>query len=167
MDSHVTEYESIRKDVLREAKLIMENNMTNPTNLKEAWIEALKSGKYHHGQKRLKIVGEQFANGESLTTHCCLGVLVEVLGDEIVGKPAGELALDESYPEMIDNCTGNRIKTKDGNVHSYNYFEEIIDLADERLLADLYTLNDEYGVNDYTRQIKWIEDNVVAVEQKE
>lgn len=152
----MTEYESIRKDVLREAKLIMENNMTN---IKQAWIDALKSGKYIHGQKRLKIVGEE------QTMHCCLGVLVEVLGDEIVGRSDSCPVSDDPIDQ--NRLTGNRIKTKDGVIHSYNYFDEILDLADGFRLSDLYTTNDAWNVKDYTLQIKWIERNVIAVEQKD
>jgi hypothetical protein len=130
------------------------------TNMKEAWIEALKSGKYNHGQRRLKLVTED------ATRHCCLGVLVEVLGDEIVGRnPAsGENEIWSDTPDPLD---GNRIKIKEGSVRSYNYFNDIIHFRQNRKLADLYTINDEYGVTDYTRQIRWIEENVESVEQKD
>ena len=44
--------------------------------LKQKWIDALRSGKYKQGTGRLK----QIINGES--TFCCLGVLCDVAGLE-------------------------------------------------------------------------------------
>lgn len=41
--------------------------------IKAKWVEALRSGKYKQGKKRLRFRGD---------TYCCLGVLCDVMGAE-------------------------------------------------------------------------------------
>lgn len=43
--------------------------------LRTRWLEALRSGKYTQGKERLKT-----RNDDGSASHCCLGVLAEVMG---------------------------------------------------------------------------------------
>jgi hypothetical protein len=47
--------------------------------IKAKWVAALRSGKYKQGRRALK---QKDKNG--VVCHCCLGVLLEVLGPEVV-----------------------------------------------------------------------------------
>ena len=45
--------------------------------IKDKWVKALLSGKYHQGTKRLK-----GSNDSNIMCHCCLGVLCELYSKE-------------------------------------------------------------------------------------
>lgn len=50
---------------------------------RDKWVAALRSGEYVQGKGNLKLVGE------TITTpirHCCLGVLCELVKDEVQGE---------------------------------------------------------------------------------
>lgn len=47
------------------------------SDIKQQWLEALRSGKYQQGQGQLVSVDE---DDDSVTGHCCLGVLADVAG---------------------------------------------------------------------------------------
>lgn len=70
--------------------------------LKSAWIEALRSGRYEQGQKHL------MANGK----YCCLGVLCEVVPQEIYDHNGylrtehnGQLIITTTDDEGVDEST--------------------------------------------------------------
>lgn len=48
--------------------------------VKRKWIEALRSGRYKQGQKRLRQGGEEGAH-----LYCCLGVLCDLHREEVGG----------------------------------------------------------------------------------
>ena len=66
----------------------------NP-EIKKLWVEALKSGKYKQGARKLK--KEIRKNSQWETKHCCLGVLCEIL------EPLGFKIINpnEEYNERI------------------------------------------------------------------
>ena len=47
--------------------------------IKEKWLAALRSGEYVQGDECLKKVVVSLTTGRTLTQHCCLGVLCEIL----------------------------------------------------------------------------------------
>jgi len=61
--------------------------------LRNKWIEALRSGEYKQGQNML-VVAE-----EGVEKHCCLGVLCKVLGlpDARIGRYATLLAFQDGF----------------------------------------------------------------------
>lgn len=52
------------------------------------WLEALESGKYKQGKKKLYVI-----KGDDTKCHCCLGVAMELFHPN-----AREMKLDSSYP---------------------------------------------------------------------
>lgn len=113
---------------------------------KEAWIADLQSGKYRHGKKRLKTV----YNDDLVTEHCCLGVLCETLGKEIL------LARGSSIASRADF---NRIDV-DNKETGYEFFEEFLGIPSTQVSV-LYSINDAADTVDYKQQVDWIRKNIV------
>lgn len=118
---------------------------------KEAWLEALESGKFIHGKKRLKTV-----DVGGLESHCCLGVLVEVMGVKLMPTELdrGDEHRGESETEF------NRIEV-DGQIFGYEWFEKITRLPSSQI-ATLYCLNDANNTEGFSKQAAWIRANVEA-----
>lgn len=72
--------------------------------LKQRWVEALRSGKYEQGIHYLKLD----ANGTS--QYCCLGVLCEIAGKKLV--PGGKEEHGATGDEV--QVYGVRVKTESG-----------------------------------------------------
>ena len=111
----------------------------NP-KIKERWLEALRNGDYEQGKRRLK-------QGDN---YCCLGVLCDILKDEVGGKWVNNrfevedkirfgclpdkvvnyCQLDYKLPLVkIDN---NEISLSELNDTGYT-FNEIADIIEEQL----------------------------------
>lgn len=54
----------------------------NTTKVRDQWIEALLSGKYIQGTGLLKQQVYNEAKDKDVDSHCCLGVLCEILGTD-------------------------------------------------------------------------------------
>ena len=63
---------------------------------KNEWLQALKSDKYVQGSGQLR--GK---NADGIVCHCCLGVLADVMGEEIA-EGGGRLANDKVGFTMYD-----------------------------------------------------------------
>lgn len=94
--------------------------------IKEKWLEALRSGNYKQGTGKLRQVEK---NGD---TYCCLGVLCDVLGvkwhtsdDDWDGHPAYGV-MDNRY--INDSDLPDRIRNKVGL--TYEDTEKLIHLND-------------------------------------
>lgn len=114
--------------------------------LKQKWINALRSGEYIHGKGRLKKIED------GCTKHCCLGVLVEVIGHEIVPMKTdcGDGMGPISYTDF------NSIKIND-QIIGYEFFDSLMEYIE---IPRLYVLNDKESTNGYDRQISYIEANL-------
>lgn len=60
------------------------------TQLKEAWVAALRSGQYEQGKARLRQVVDE-VDGKPTYEYCCLGVLCEIADDVIFDADDGAL----------------------------------------------------------------------------
>lgn len=76
---------------------------------RDLWCKALRSGEFKQGQNHLR-TDENYRNGESDYSFCCLGVLCEVLNyqsdsTEFIMSHTEELALPtyELVPEKIQS----------------------------------------------------------------
>jgi hypothetical protein len=114
----------------------------------QAWLDALKSGKYAQGTKALKVN----LGGEKVA-HCCLGVLCETLGlQSSLPKDAFEYQFTDidslAGDRKIDAALNARI-TQEIKLRSMNGAIEYSGLPQDliaRLGADGNTLA---GINDY------------------
>ncbi len=110
------------------------------SEIKAKWLEALRSGKYVQGHRRLRRVTDL-----GKVTHCCLGVLCEVMGVEYGGAqycPSPSVLAVAGLPE-IDYAT--------------------IDKANEQPLVYLTRMNDGYRdmpIATFSDIAKWIEANL-------
>jgi hypothetical protein len=104
----------------------------------ERWVKALRSGEYKQGKEQLK----------SKDGFCCLGVLCDIVKDDIDGHWKGEifyvaedfdsLNLPHAVKVLADmkSCTGNRrgkvslIKLNDNERNQYN-FNRIADIIEK------------------------------------
>ena len=114
--------------------------------LKQKWIDALESGKYIHGKNRLKIIED------GCVKHCCLGVLVDVLGHEI-------LTMDTDCGDGLGPTSKtefNRIKINDQKI-GYEFFNE---LMPQFRAQNLYQLNDLESTVGYEKQIAYIKEKL-------
>ena len=111
--------------------------------LKQRWIEALRSGKYTQGTgclRRGSLDGTMY--------HCCLGVLAEIL-DEIEGEHRWR---------------------KQEKIHLWNGFTGIINVSVCKRIGLNYEIQgmltaqndgeDEYGFCSFEKIADWIEKNV-------
>lgn len=100
--------------------------------LKQKWVEALRSGKYEQGR------GQLFDDGK----YCCLGVFCQVAGLEIengnrvAGTPAGE----DGYhliSEKIAFSTSELFKRNDGlSPYERQDFHQIADYIEANIPAE-------------------------------
>lgn len=114
--------------------------------LKTAWIEALRSGRYEQGQQHL------FSNGK----YCCLGVLCEVIPREILDRNGFRVVKNSKSLEIIteiedeDSEFGAYLidkSTSDDECLSVIGLHNFIGLPD-RIETELINMND--GVNTST-----------------
>tara|TARA_B110000967_G_scaffold180710_1_gene197250 strand:- start:295 stop:627 length:333 start_codon:yes stop_codon:yes gene_type:complete len=63
---------------------------------KNEWLQALKSDKYTQGSGQLRN-----ENVDGIVCHCCLGVLADVMGEEI-SEDGRRLAIDKEGFTMYD-----------------------------------------------------------------
>lgn len=101
--------------------------------VKQLWVEALRSGKYEQGKYCLRT-----AEGK----YCCLGVLCEISGKEYNPEQLGipneimEWAdLDSYLPEIPDSqeVVGGPVKLSHLNDAANYSFEQIATLIEEQL----------------------------------
>lgn len=116
---------------------------------KEAWIADLESGKCHHGKKML-----MYRDVGGLSSHCCLGVLVETLGHKILPK---QIDCGDEH-RGISATEFNRIQVN-GEERGYDFFAEVLGNGVD--VAVLYGINDAEETTDYKRQVAWIRHNVI------
>lgn len=69
--------------------------------LKAKWVAALRSGEYMQGAGRLKIVDG------TRVTHCCLGVLCEVMGVKIEMRSSYSHLSESTHQRLDDFMTRN------------------------------------------------------------
>ena len=109
--------------------------------IKEKWINALRSEEYKKGSYALK----------NTDKYCCLGVLCDLVKDEVDGKWKDDIfCINEEYSKNIllekvmkfcDLKNVNPIITMNGNIYPishlndyYEYnFKELADLIEEQL----------------------------------
>ena len=106
-------------------------------DIKKRWIEALRSGKYKQGKKRLKTLEENY---------CCLGVLCDIVKDElgiewhesneyyVISGNAGVLPNDViDYTGLLSTTLpGNPNRCLEGLNDLYGYtFEQIADVIEK------------------------------------
>lgn len=95
---------------------------------KTQWIEALRSGKYKQGQRRLRKDGR----------YCCLGVLAEQLGlfysfvEEISGSPSSFVEGSPFYlpSDVMPREFQHIIARKNDCGESFNTIADYIEQAD-------------------------------------
>ncbi len=110
--------------------------------LARKWATALRSGKYKQQNHRLRDVDEN--TGE--VSHCCLGVLCEVMGGQEEALKR-RLYLSDSSTDSLLKLAGmhgdveNKFMVLNGDLS----FEEIADVVDVIRLADAWdtTIDDE------------------------
>lgn len=115
--------------------------------MKAEWLAALRSGNYDKGRRTLK----QKIDETDIITHCCLGVLCEVI--------------DLDYPEIMIGYDEILIDT--GNIPSDIYstvippkMREKIGLSPETM-DELVTMNDdETNPKSFLEIADWIEKNL-------
>jgi len=98
--------------------------------IKEKWLNALKSGEYKHGTKQL------IFNFENVTTHCCLGVLAEI------------------HPELSLNKFGDCLY--EGNHDGYQVFKDMFGSNNTEILWKVND-NEKQKAKGYNRVIPIIE----------
>jgi hypothetical protein len=106
-------------------------------DIKKRWIEALRSGKYKQGKKRLKSLGGYY---------CCLGVLCDIVKDNlgiewhesnesyVISGNAGVLPNDvEHYTGLLSTTLpSNPNRCLEGLNDLYGYtFEQIADVIEK------------------------------------
>lgn len=109
-------------------------------DIKEKWLEALRSGRYQQGRYRL------CTDKAGKLTHCCLGVLCEVMGLEseevpggrgyvMDGRPRGLRPPDAVLAELgiTDDHLDELVGMNDGLDQPGCDFEEIADYIEENL----------------------------------
>lgn len=105
------------------------------SELKEKWVNALRSGEYKQGRNRLVDYGNNF---------CCLGVLCEV---------AGFKRVDVSYINPNPEDEYDRLNTSlDTGALSF------VDIKDDEQEI-LVTMNDNDGKN-FDEIADWVEENL-------
>lgn len=97
--------------------------------IKNKWVEALKSGTYIQGQYTLKFISET----ETQTRHCCLGVLGEVCNLEI--NPSGNGFKDAAgYLPLIsilgDNVVDKLIHKNDSHMAINRDYSNVIPIIE-------------------------------------
>lgn len=94
----------------------------NP-ELKQKWIEALRSGKYKQGKKRLRHAGR----------YCCLGVLADIQGADwrtYHVRDDGDEILSEKWAAGLSLKDQERLADRNDSGAS---FSEISDLIEKNL----------------------------------
>lgn len=110
--------------------------------IKEKWLEALRSGRYTQARENLKKVDAQ-----GRTSYCCLGVLSEIM--EVPSKPryAGDRVKSFQYPgytsasgypdpdwaREVCDLTNDEMYTLAEKNDSGDSFEMIADYIEEKL----------------------------------
>ena len=102
------------------------------TYWKRKWIAALRSGKYKQGKSFLK----SRAKGGKVYSHCCLGVLCEVVRENSA-KHAEAMPITESLEDCFATDT-KRLVTK----YSNNHNGEVL----PKYVADLVGFTDTLGL---------------------
>ena len=108
--------------------------------IKAQWIEALLSGKYRQGQRRLRKV----VNG--VVEHCCLGVLCEVEG------------LPHALVDPNDTVSYFKYGTEESTMDLPPKFRKVVGI-EEQQQDHLTTMNDVQGYN-FNQIAAWIKDNL-------
>ena len=113
--------------------------------IKQAWINALKSGEYKHGQYAL----------HSKDTFCCLGVLCDIYRKELQDKELKIINLDwvrnvrwgegSSHFEFLSNIYSLPIEVKQWAGGIENFHEN-----------KLASINDDLETVDFFKQIEYI-----------
>lgn len=115
-------------------------------DLKAKWIDALRSGKYEQGRGALLNDGK----------YCCLGVLCEVVGLEIIAtnKLAGDMFPDNSY-RRIEGIIGVDVsvltRRNDGDDSTFRDDEQAIEPHTFEALANFIEANipaDDHSVTE-------------------
>lgn len=120
--------------------------MTLNPEIKERWLSALRSGRYTQAQSTLK----------SEKGHCCIGVLVEECKDffEDRGVPVEDIKVplfEEGKHALL------RIGDSYEDLSHQGRVAVGLDCYDQQ---ELINLNDRCEVDDYVKQIKYIEENM-------
>ena len=110
--------------------------------LKRKWVKALRSGKYTQGFGYLKAKASDPINKD---THCCLGVLGEILPKEKYFYMKGKRVLNFTDGEILSVCRispfvalneKTEIKLMEMNDKKSMSFSEIADWIEENLIID-------------------------------
>ena len=101
--------------------------------VKDAWITALESGKYHHLKGKLF----SYVSSDGTKHMCCLGVLRDVVSPEYSAPSKGQEMYHFSAPR--------------------HHFREDHTIYHEGLLANI---NDAKGTQGYSKQIAYIKENL-------
>jgi hypothetical protein len=96
-----------------------------PADIKEKWLEALRSGRYQQGTKELRSLTNRF---------CCLGVLVDILMPENWKIGENRYYIQESetstalavLPKSISDTYGLSCTV---NIHSFYYEDREINVS--------------------------------------
>lgn len=122
--------------------------------LKAKWLEALKSGKYIQGTGAL-----QKKDKHDEITHCCLGVLCDIMPDvKIMHKSS------DGFPNELNSIEGYLEKSGEGEDNSYRWLRSIDpsynfikDNRDTNIISNIISKNDNYCDSKYTKVIPLVE----------
>lgn len=92
---------------------------------KDAWIKALRSGKYKQGYGKLKEHDWDRDGETKIYTHCCLGVLCEVAG----GRFDGELAFP---PDRVTENVFLKGRAPGNDGEDEDVYVKLVDMNDSR-----------------------------------
>lgn len=102
--------------------------------LKEQWLDALKSGRYAKGRQALRSI----SNVETVERFCCLGVLCDILDPEGWQEPT-----DASFAASFANKTLVPYAVRGGSVNVAYLPEEYVEKADIHNQMTLTRINDK------------------------
>lgn len=111
--------------------------------LAKKWAKALRSGKYKQQNWRLRYVDEN--TGE--VSHCCLGVLCEVMGDQENALECQLYLSDIANSDLLEKAgMSESVENEFMALNSELSFEEIADAVDFVRLADAWHMAKEAEV---------------------
>jgi hypothetical protein len=105
---------------------------------KNKWLKALKSGKYIQGSGLLR---EERAG---IVCHCCLGVLADVMGeeinrggDDILGSSLGKTMYDDEFIKGRDGLVNTLWETNDdSHKEGERNYESVIKIIEKIVTKD-------------------------------
>ena len=124
--------------------------------LKQAWIEALRSGKYEQGTGLLKR-DYSHMNTEAGATYCCLGVLLEVASEKGI--------LEVEFCKDLPESSGTSAKVFfENDYYAHLRGEYTFDVRERLELtyeqeAELISMNDTQRKS-FLQIAEWIEENL-------